>query len=198
MCRLMKTLFLVPALLVMVPMSAAAQDVMPGKFGVGLSFLGDEGGTGFTVDYSKPFRSVGNDRTLGWVGDFSFHRNGFDDFGLEGDFTSFTFQGGVRISGPIGTNSNLTWHGQGLVGVLHHSFDVGIEDDLDEDACEDLGLDCSFGESDTGFIFTPGVGIDFWFNERTALRGQFDIPIGEGGSTTRFWVGISRRIGTGQ
>jgi hypothetical protein len=190
-----RCLFLAMSLLVTVPMSAAAQDVQPGKLGVGLSFLGDEGGTGVTVDYSKPFRSLANDRTLGWVGDFSFHRNGFDGFGVEGNFTSMTFQGGVRIGGQLGSNPNLTWHAQGLAGILRQSFDVGLDDELDEEICEELGLDCSFGESDTGFIFTPGAGIDYWFNPRTAFRAQLDIPIGEGGNTTRVWFGISRRMG---
>src|SRR5687767_1456221 len=105
-----KGLFLGLALLLSTPMTAAAQ----GTLGVGLSFLGDEGGTGFTVDYSAPFRTMTNDRTLSWVGDFSFHRNSFDTVGFEGNLTNLTFQGGVRIGGPIGTDGRLTWHGQGL------------------------------------------------------------------------------------
>ena len=190
----LKGLFLGLALLLSTPMTAAAQ----GTLGAGLSFLGDEGGTGFTVDYSAPFRTMTNDRTLGWVGDFSFHRNSFDGFGFEGDITNLTFQGGVRIGGPIGTDGRLTWHGQGLVGILRSSFDFGV-DDFTEDFCEEFDIDCDDlggGDSETGFIFTPGAGINYWFNPQTAFRAQFDIPIGEGGNTTRFWFGISRRMGT--
>ena len=110
------------ALLVMVPMSAAAQDNTQGKLGVGLSFLGDEGGTGVTMDYAKPFRSLANNRTLGWVGDFSFHRNSVGVEGFEANLTSITVQGGVRLDGPLGQNENLTWHAQGLVGILRSSF----------------------------------------------------------------------------
>ena len=49
--------------------------------------------------------------------------------------------------------------------------------------------------SETGVVFSPGAGIDYSFNPRTAFRAQLDIPIGEGGNTTRFWIGISRRMG---
>ena len=189
----LKGLFLGLALLLSTPMTAAAQ----GTLGAGLSFLGDEGGTGFTVDYSAPFSTMTNDRTLSWVGDFSFHRNNFDGLGFEGDITTLTFQGGVRIGGPIGTDGRLTWHGQGLVGVMRSSFDFGV-DEFTQDLCDALDIDCDLGggDSDTGFIFTPGGGINYWFNPQTAFRAQLDIPIGEGGNTTRIWFGISRRMGT--
>jgi hypothetical protein len=186
-----KGLFLGLALLLSTPMTAAAQ----GTLGVGVSFLGDEGGTGFTVDYSAPFRTMTNDRTLSWVGDFSFHRNGFDTVGFEGNLTNLMIQGGVRIGGPIGTDGRLTWHGQGLVGILRSSFDFGA-DDFDEEICDELDLDCDIGDSDTSFVFTPGAGINYWFNPQTAFRAQLDLPIGDGGNTTRFWIGISRRLGT--
>jgi hypothetical protein len=183
----MKGLFLGLSLLLMTSVPAAAQDT-PGRLGVGLSFLSDDGGTGVTVDYSKPFRSLANNRTLGWVGDFSFHRNseGIEDF--EVDLTVLTFQGGVRIGGPFGQNPNLTWHGQGLVGILRTS----ASNDLLDDVCDVLDIDCS--DSETDFVFTPGGGIDYAFNERTAFRAQIDFLISDG-SAVRFWIGISQRIG---
>jgi hypothetical protein len=190
----MKGLFLGMALLLSTPMTATAQ----GTLGVGLSFLGDEGGTGFTVDYAAPFRTMTNDRTLSWVGDFSFHRNNFDSPGFDGNITTLTFQGGVRIGGPIGTDGKLTWHGQGLVGIVRQSFDFGA-DDLNEELCDLLDIDCEVGDSDSTGLFTPGGGINYWFNPQTAFRAQLDIPIGFGegwGSNTRFWIGISRQLGT--
>jgi hypothetical protein len=174
------------ALILAAPATAAAQ----GTLGVGVSFLGDEGGTGVTVDYSRPIRSLANDRTLGWVGDFSYHRNGFgNDFaGVDGNFTTMTFQGGVRLSGQAAPK--VSWHAQGLVGVRRSSFDVSASG-LTDEICDAFDIDCSVGDSDTGVIFTPGAGIDYMLTERAALRAQLDIPIGEGGSTTRVWFGVS-------
>ena len=192
--RQLKGLFLGFAILLATPQHATAQ----GTLGVGLSFLGDEGGTGFTLDYSAPFRSYTNNRTLGWVGDLGFHRNNFDSLGFEGDITSLMVQGGVRFGGPIGTNNRFTWHGQGLVGIMHTSYDFGV-DDFTNELCDELDLACEDfekGDNDTGVIFSPGAGINYWFTPQTAFRAQLDIPIGEGGSTTRFWIGISRRFGT--
>ena len=162
----MKCLFLALALVLVAPISAAAQ-VTPGKLGVGLSFLSDEGtGVGFTVDYSAPVRSFSNNRTLGWVGDFSFHH----DDGVD----VITLQGGVRFAGQFGTNPDLTWHAQGILGLLHASAD---------------------GEGESRFIFSPGAGIDYAFAERTALRAQLDFPLGDDVSAVRFWFGISQKVG---
>jgi hypothetical protein len=182
-----KCLFLGLALLLVTSVPAAAQ----GTFGAGLSFLGDDGGVGVTVDYSQPFKSLANNRTLGWVGDFSFHHNsigGFDDFDVS--ISTITAQGGIRIGGPIGQNQKLTWHGQGLLGIMHANVSA---DDIIGDLCDDFDVDCD--ESDSQFIFTPGAGIDYAFNERTAFRAQIDFPIGSDASTTRVWFGISQKIG---
>jgi hypothetical protein len=190
----MKGLVFGLALLLATPVAASAQ----GTLGVGLSFLGDDGGTGFTVDYAAPFRSMTNDRTLSWVGDFSFHRNSIDGFGVDGNFTTLMFQGGVRIGGPIGTDGKLTWHGQGIIGFVRQSFDIGV-DDFTEEFCEEFGIDCEVGDSDSFGVLSPGAGINYWFNPETAFRAQLDLPIplaGDGrDATTRFWIGISRRIG---
>jgi hypothetical protein len=185
-----KCLLLAAALVLASPMSAAAQ----GKLGVGLSFLGDHGGTGVTVDYSKPFRTMANDRTLGWVGDFSFHSG---DAGIDVDLTTLMIQGGIRLNGRL--SEKVTWHVQGLVGFVRQSVDADIDDDL-EDLCEEFDVDCDFDfeGSDSSGVITPGGGIDYWFNPQTALRAQLDIPIAlsdGAGSTTRFWIGISRMFG---
>jgi hypothetical protein len=161
-----KALFLGLAVLLMAPVPAAAQDG-PGKLGAGLSFLSDDGtGVGFTVDYSKPVRSLADNRTLGWVGDFSFHH----DDGVD----VITLQGGVRFAGQLGANPNLTWHAQGILGLLHASAD---------------------GDGESRFIFSPGAGIDYAFTERTAFRTQVDFPLGDDVSAVRFWIGISQKVG---
>lgn len=185
-----KALLLALSLLTWALPAGAQNTNTQGKLGVGLSFLGDDGGVGATVDYSKPFRSVGNNRSFGWVGDFSFHGNDVGDSGIEVDVKSFMFQGGVRLTGLFGTSERLTWHAQGLVGIMHVSAEA---DNLLDNICDDLDVDCE--ESDTGVIFSPGAGIDYWFSPRTSIRAQIDFPIGEGGATTRVWFGIARRLG---
>ena len=67
-------MFLTFSLSLAMSLPATAQETQ-GKLGMGLSFLGDDGGVGVTVDYSKPFHSLANNRSFGWVADFSFHGN---------------------------------------------------------------------------------------------------------------------------
>lgn len=165
--------FLGTALLLASALPAAAQSL-----GAGISFLGDEGGTGITVDYSKPFRTLEKDKTLGWVGDFSFHHNGFEG----GSVNVLMIQGGVRINGAI--NEKVSWHGQGLLGIARASGHSDL-------CAEVLGIDC--GGSDTNLVFSPGGGIDYTFKPNMAARAQLDLPIIFGGSTnstTRFWLGL--------
>jgi hypothetical protein len=152
------------------------------SLGVGASFLGDEGGTGVIVDYSKPFQSSMTTKKLGWVGDFSYFHKGFgnDVFG-GGSANTLLLQGGVRISGEAG--EKLEWLGQGLIGLRHASFSY---DDNLGGIC-DLG-DCS--DSDNGGVLTLGGGLQYALNEKLGVRGQLDFPIalGDGGSTTRFSI----------
>jgi len=174
----------------MVAAPAAAQSAADGgTLGAGLSFLGDDGGTGVTVDFAKPIKSTISGRALELVGDVSFHRNSVDGFGSDANFTNMTAQAGLRVKGPAG--EKVTWHAQVLAGLLRSSFDFEA-DDFAEELCDELDIDCGIGDSDTGFIVTPGVGINYWFSQRTALRAQLDLLINDDGSSTRFWVGISR------
>jgi hypothetical protein len=189
---MMKNLFLAMTLLVATAMPATAQTL-----GVGVSFLGDDGGTGVTLDYSKPFRTLTGDRTLGWVGDFSFHTNGFgnDLLGVDVSLRTLMFQGGLRLRGNL--NERVAWHVQGLAGIVRQSFSADATG-INEDLCDLLELDCGFGDSETSFLITPGAGIDYNFGERAGLRAQLDFPIAfvdEGGSTTRFWFGLAWRVG---
>ena len=173
----MKCLLLSGVLLVGSALPAAAQNL-----GLGASFLGDEGGVGFIVDYSRPFREVGDGLTLSGVGDVSFHHKGFDS--VFGDYSAKTLfvQGGVRVSGAI--NEKLTWHGQGQIGIARFS----LSDDF---GCGGTrGIDCS----DTDVIFTPGGGITYQLNEKSGVRGQLDFPI-SGGSTERFSIMYVLKLG---
>lgn len=65
---------------------------------------------------------------------------------------------------------------------------------LTQDICDAFDLDCDAGASDTGLVVTPGAGIDYALNEKRSLRVQLDIPIGDGGSGTRFWFGLSMML----
>ena len=169
-----KGLFLAMAIMVALPMSAAAQ----GTLGAGVSFLTGHGGTGFNVDYSAPIQTVGGDKTLSWVGAFSYHRNSDDDFGVDFSHSTMFIQGGVRVSGAI--NENVTWFAQGLIGINRTSFDSEIG--FDDDFCDIFDIDCDFEVegSSTGVVFSPGGGIDYAFNEKTSFRAQINIPVGGG------------------
>jgi hypothetical protein len=160
-------------------MPAAAQD-----FGIGLSFLGDEGGTGIIVDYAKAWKEQGSGKMLSIVGDLSYHHKGFDN--IFGDFSVNTLlvQGGVRIGGAAG--ENLTWHGQGLIGIARGSTggDAG-------DLCDLADVSCS----DTDVIFTPGGALSYALNEKSAVRAQLDLPIGGDDSTTRFSLMYVMKLG---
>jgi hypothetical protein len=178
--RSIGSLFIGAALVFGAALPAAAQ-----TFGVGISFLGDEGGTGITADYSKPYKTLANDRTLGWVGDVSFHHKSFGSGISDSSVNTLTFQGGVRWNGAF--NEKTSWHVQGLGGILHSS--------VSNDVCDELDVDCG---SDSRFVITPGGGIDYAFNPKWNFRAQLDIPISfadSGGNTTRFWFGVSRTLG---
>lgn len=177
--RTVQGAFLTVALLMGTALPTAAQSL-----GAGISFLGDDGGTGVVVDYSKPFRSS-SDGSLGWVIDFGYNRNGADnDFaGGGGSFSTLTLQGGVRFTGEAA--NKLTWHGQGLVGVRRSHLDSG------EEICDGLGNNCSDGSSDTGAVLTVGGAVQYALSPMVALRGQLDFPIALSDpvdGTTRFAI----------
>jgi hypothetical protein len=157
--------FVALALVAALASPAFAQDTT-GDVAVGLSFLGDEGGIGVQGSLSNKIKDLANDRVLSWVADISIHRRGFELSDLT--FTNLLIQGGARVRGAI--NERTDWFGQGLVGVRRFST--------------------NFDVSDTGIIVTPGGGIDYAVNEKMKARGQLDIPIGDGGSTTRFFIGL--------
>src|SRR5689334_20776836 len=101
-----KGLLLAAAMVVVTAMPSAAQDL-----GLGVSFLGDEGGTGFIVDLSGPLQRSAGDYRLHWVGDFSWHKNSEDTILGDASLTNILAQGGLRIKGVAG--EKLTWHAQG-------------------------------------------------------------------------------------
>jgi hypothetical protein len=190
----MRSLFLAAAAVLLLPAHAAAQGApvsAPGTLGAGVSFLSDGRGIGVVVDYSRPFRTLANDKTLGWVVDFGYSHDDTDNILFEGGVNTIMLQGGVRVRGAL--NDRVSWHGQGLVGILRTDVS-GDFDDLCDDVEDLIGDDLGCG-GDTGIIFTPGIGIDYGFSDNAAVRAQLDIPIGEGGAATRFWVGISFRPG---
>jgi hypothetical protein len=159
--------------------------------GAGLSFL--EGGIGVTIDYAKAYKTLTNDRSLHWVGDVSFHHDGAGAEFVDASLNILTIQGGLRMKGKI--DEKLSWHVQGLVGIMRASVSVSASG-LTEDLCDALDIDCEAGASDTGVVVSPGAGIDYAFNDRRSLRVQLDIPFDDGGSATRFWVGLSMKLGS--
>lgn len=173
--RSVKVMFLASTLLLAFAVSSSAQTL-----GAGLSFF--EGGTGVTVDYAKTHKTISNDRILSWVGDLSFH-------GEEG-VNWLTAQGGLRMGGNA--SEKVRWHVQGLVGIIRTSVS-GIAGDVIDDLCDIADVDCD--ASDTSLVISPGAGIDYVFDEKKAFRAQLDIPFNGNGSGTRFWFGISLKLG---
>jgi hypothetical protein len=152
----------------------------PGDVAVGLSVLGDQGGLGLQATLARKIKDLEKDRILQWVGDVSFHHNSYGISDLSS--TSFLVQGGARVRGAV--NDKTDWFAHGLIGIRHFSFSSDLTDAL----CKSAGVDC--GASSTGLIVTPGGGIDYAFSDSMQARVQLDIPIGDGGSTTRFMVGL--------
>lgn len=166
-----KGMFLAAALVAALAAPAAAQDGL----GAGISFLGDDGGTGFLVDYSKPFQTQKTSTRLGWVGELSY---------FPGDFSTLMVEGGVRASGPAGEKIN--WLAHGMVGIIHQSVDFN---DGFGGLCDAFDVDCS--ASHTGGVLTIGGGIEYALSPTAGVRGQLDIPIAltdGGGNTTRFSI----------
>lgn len=170
--RYLKGILLAATVVLATAIPASAQSL-----GVGISFLGDEGGTGFIVDYARPSKTVNTDQTLSWVGDFSFFHNGFEF--TDSSINTLMVQGGARISGKAGEKA--MWDGQGLIGIRHSSVGGTVGS-----ICGLSGVDCD----DTGGVLTVGGGLEYAFGTNKAVRGQLDFPIalGEGGNTTRFSI----------
>ncbi len=177
---------LIVAAVVMSALPASAQS----SFGLGVSFLGDERGTGFLLDYSGPLASQRGDNVVGWVGEFALHHKGFGGAaaGIEGGATTIMAQLGLRVTGKA--NEKVSWHGQGLVGLMRTGFGVEAAG-LNREICDLYDIDCSAGNSDTGGVLTIGGGLQYALTDATHLRGQLDFPIAlgaEGGGTTRFSI----------
>lgn len=158
--------------------------------GAGVSFIGDERGTGVLLDYSSPFASQTRDYTVGWVGEFNFNHRGFgNDFvGVTGGINTLMLQGGVRATGEA--SEKVSWQVQGLVGLIRSGFGTDAAGS-NEDLCDLYDIDCSTGVSDTGAVLTIGGGVTYALTDKTGIRGQLDFPIAigaDGGSTTRFSI----------
>ena len=164
---------------------AAAQSL-----GAGVSFLGDERGPGFLVDYSSPLAKQSGGATLGWVGEFGFNHKGFGSnfAGVSGGVTTIMAQAGLRLSGAA--SSKVSWQAQGVAGIMRTSFGFDAAG-TSKAVCDAFDIDCSASASDTGGVLTVGGGLQYAFSDTKALRGQLDFPIAiasDGGSTTRFAI----------
>jgi hypothetical protein len=166
-----RSLLLSMALVLATAMPAAAQSTQ--KFGVGIVF----GSVGVVADYSKVFRTLANDRTLGWVLEGRFAHEGCGGFGVDCGFNQMIVQGGIRINGPLG--DRLTWHGQGLVGLAHSNVS-GVLDDACE-AAEGIIGDFGCGSSND-IVFTPAAGIEYSLNEKSGIRAQAGAVTGQYGA----------------
>lgn len=175
-----KGFVLAAAVMLASTLPASAQEL-----GVGLSLI-DDRGAGVIVDYSGPLNKTAGDFSLNWVGDLSFNHRSISE-GIFGDygFNTLLVQGGVRIGGVAG--DNLTWHGQALVGIGRTSYSGDFES-----VCDIPGADCS----NTDVIVSPGAALSYKLNEKSAVRGQLDLPLGLEGSNFRFSIMYARKMGS--
>ena len=158
--------------------------------GAGISFVGDDRGTGVLLDYSAPLSSQSGDYTLGWVGEFNYAHKGFGSnfLGATGGINTLLLQGGLRATGEM--NSKVSWQVQGLVGLMHSGFGTDAAG-LNKAVCDAYDIDSSFGVSDNGGVLTIGGGATYSLTDKTGLRAQLDFPIAlgaSGGGTTRFSI----------
>ena len=157
---------------------ASALPATAQSLGAGISFMGDNLGTGVVIDYSKPFQSQSTSNTLGWVVDFGYNHKGDGNSLANYGVNTITIQGGVRVAGDAG--EKLTWHGQGLVGLARSAYSANV-----------VGTNFCDGCSNTNAMLMVGAGVQYALSDSLGLRGQLDIPIflGDGStSTTRFAI----------
>jgi hypothetical protein len=153
--------------------------------GVGLSFL-ERSGTGVTLDYAVIQKALANARALSSVVEVSFHRERFP--GGSGSNTLIA-EGGVRLRTTSG--DSFEWHVQGLVGLVRNST---TRSDEFQEFCDVNGLDCRV--SRYALLITPGVGAEYTFRAKMAVRVQLDVPVADLDSpVTRFWFGLAIRLG---
>lgn len=179
--RSVKALILGTALLVTSAAPAFAQGSEGvGNIAVGLSFLGDEGGTGVQAAVSNRIKALANDKVLSWLVDASYHHNSVLGF----SWSSLLLQGGAQVGGSM--NGQLDWFAHFMIGIWRASGDLGGFGDF----CDALDIDC--GASDTSIVFTPGAGVAYRLNEKLSAFAQLDLPISDG-NTTRFTMGVRMR-----
>ena len=183
--RIVQSAFLAATLFLVSVTSVAAQ-----TFGVGASFLGDDRGPGLVVDYAGPLQRTAANHALNWVADVDFNHKGFgnDFIGVTGGVTTVMAQAGLRMVGKA--NDKVSWHAQGLVGLLHTGFSADAAG-LTKEVCDAFDVDCSLGNSDNGGVITFGGAAQYALSDTTGLRGQLDFPIAlgaEGGGTYRFSI----------
>jgi len=165
--RTIGRMFLGTALFLTAAAPAAAQAP---EVGVSYSFLRmteTNAPAGFAVDFAKAVAPLGTG-SLGVVGEFGLNRFTSD----VGDWTTTSYLGGVRFSGPSAGPAQL--FGQFLLGAMH-------------------------GEGYTDFAIQPGVGVKFRANEQIDFRTQVDFPVDfyDGGNDAGFRLnfGIVFKIG---
>src|SRR5262245_47891366 len=112
--RIVQRVFLAGSLLLASGLPAAAQSAS-----VGLSFLGDDGGTGVAADFANHFKTTSSERNLDWLADLSLNHKGASALGFDASLNTLIVQGGVRLSGKAAEKA--TWHVQGAIGIAHQS-----------------------------------------------------------------------------
>jgi hypothetical protein len=131
------------------------------------------------------------------VGEIAAARESHDLAGLEAEFTILDVGGGLRWT-PQLSGARFTPFVQILVGAVRRTIDVDAENLTPEirDALEELGLGVPIDQSETDFMFQPGVGVGYRVTGRwsalaamkfteTLNENEFDI-----GDEFRLFLGV--------
>ena len=164
--RILTSVFMIAALLALALPAAARQSDDKPRVGAGLSFLHDEGETAVGV-------AVDVAKPIRSMTNSSLSLVGDVGINKFNGFTVFSLLGGPRI----------TWTSDAKVHP-YAQFLVGLEHCCEENA----------------FTLQPGGGIDYMYNEKMAIRAAIDFRIarygGQNFNETRFWFGVSTKLGS--
>lgn len=164
---------------------AAAQTV-----GVGYTYLGSDGGSGFGVDYARDNVATVAGRPLALVGEVGMNHLTIDNRLFTGGVNTLLVQAGVRLGIDA---MGLKWHGQ-LLGGMARGIVTGDAKNYCADLIDIVGDGVACGDGGSEAVFTPGFGVDYpvagW-----NVRGRIEAPIIGGHATFRTWLGLTFQVG---
>jgi hypothetical protein len=153
-----------------VPRLTTAQEPKRWQVSAGYSFMHDAADTlDFPAGWSVGVAGRLN-RWLSFAGDVDSHYKTVPSIGSDVRLASHAFTFGGRASAKLGA---FTEFGQVLVGVLHTT-----------------GTLFGFTDTETRVALQPGIGLDYPFKARWAVRGELDARFINTGQELRVVTGL--------